>query len=591
MATQLLGAGGSPRRFGGLTITRKFVGLSVILLAIMLAAAIYAFIQSARVDREVGLLTEVLEPLRHEIALITQTTAEEELAGERALRYGGPQVRSDKGYAEQLAHFEQFSAEIDGRLAALAAHIHKYERAEISTPAAILLGRLQLQSETVAREHAAYRDAVHTFLKPGPALIDGVSLREAAVQDKERHVLSALERMSGEAEGVAKLDEARLAQLERRSFTVSIQNLALTVVVFLLGSLTSLFLTRRMLVPVRSLIEGATEVGRGNLEVKLPVVSQDEIGQLSSAFTSMVVELRHKAAIKNTFSSYMDPRVVDRLLGAGHAELEAGEKREMTVYFSDLQGFSSISETLTPTALVRLINRYFAFAGEPIARHGGVIDKYIGDAVMAYWGAPFSVDEPALNACRAALAQRQQLALLQQELPDLLGLRRGAPKMAARIGLATGDVVLGSIGSSSSKNFTIMGDTVNIASRLEGANKSYGTLILADEATAALVRHRIEVREIDLLAAVGKSEAVRVFELMCEIGDLSPDQVALREAFEAGLSDYRDCAWDKAHAAFAECLRIMPGDGPAATFLERVQTFRRFSPPEDWGGVWQSVLK
>ncbi|WP_340318320.1 adenylate/guanylate cyclase domain-containing protein [Rhizorhabdus argentea] len=591
MATWAFNADEPVRRLGRLTITRKIVGLSVILLAIMLVAAIYAFIQSAAVAREGAVLVEVLEPLKKEINSIGQATAEEELASERAMRYGGPQLLDETRHTEQLGRFEKYNKEIDARLAALTAHIRKYENADVPKAAAVALGRLQLETETVRREHATYRDAVRAFLSPGPAAIGGVALRQTTALETEKRVLFALERMTSEAEALAAADEARLDQLEQRSFVVSLENLGLAFFAFFAGSLISLMLTRRMLMPVRSLIAGAQEVGRGNLEVTLPTTARDEIGLLSSAFSAMVEELRNKAAMKDTFSSYMDPRVVDRLLGAGRTDLEAGEKREMTVFFSDLQNFSAISETLTPTALVRLINRYLTHAAEPIALHQGVIDKYIGDAVMAYWGPPFSAEEPAVSACRAALAQRQQLALLQQELPEVLGLRRGAPVMAARIGLATGDVVIGSIGSRSSKNFTIMGDTVNIASRLEGANKIYGTLILADEATVLQVRHRIETREIDLLAAVGKLEAVRVFELLGEIGTVAPAKLELRDAFEAALNAYRLSDWDRAAAAFGECLRIMPGDGPSSTFLERVEAFRHFSPAEDWGGVWQSVTK
>ncbi len=579
------------RRPGRLTITRKFVGLSVILLAVMLAAAVYAFIQSALVNREVAMLIEVLEPMQQEIVSIAQATAEEELASERAQRYGGPVVRNAREHATQLARFERYNALIDARLAAMTTHIRKYQHADISTQAAVALGRLQLESEAVRREHVVYRDAVRAFLTPGGATAEEVTLRERAAQASEERLLTGLERMGDEATALTTGDEARLGRLEHRSFIVSIENLALAIGAFFIGSIVSVLLTRRMLTPVRSLIAGTEEVGRGNLDVSLPTSSRDEIGQLSTAFTAMVDELRNKAAMKETFSSYIDPRVVDRLLGAGRGEIEAGEKREMTVYFSDLQNFSSISETLTPTALIRLINRYLTYAAEPIAQHQGVIDKYIGDAVMAYWGAPFSTDEPVLSACRAALAQRQQLVLLQQDLPELLGLRRGAPIMAARIGLATGDVVVGSIGSRTSKNFTILGDTVNIASRLEGANKAYGTLILADEATALRVRHEIEVREIDLLAAIGKTEAVRIFELIGEIDSVSADQRALRDGFESGLAAYRAGDWDRAEALFAECLRIMPGDGPARTFLDRVATFRRSPPPDDWDGVWQSVTK
>jgi adenylate cyclase len=591
MVTQALEADTVARRIGPLTITRKFVGLSIILLAVMLAAAIYAFIQTAAVNREAAVLVEILEPLRQEIASIAEASAEEELATERALRYGGPKVLDTIRHKEQLARFETYNAEIDARLVGLTAHIRKYQDAEISTGAAVALGRLQLESETVRREHAAYRDAVRAFVAPGPSVVDGLDLRERTAIETEKRVLSALERMGSEASALAAADEARLAKLERRSFIVSVENLVLAIVAFVAGSLISLMLTRRMLTPVRSLIAGTEEVGRGNLDVTLPIAQRDEIGQLSQAFSNMVEQLRHKAAMRDTFSSYMDPRVVDRLLSAGRAEIEAGEKREMTVYFSDLQNFSGISETLTPTALVRLINRYLTYAAEPIALHQGVIDKYIGDAVMAYWGAPFTAEDPALSACRAALGQRQQLALLQQELPELLGLRRGAPKMMARIGLATGDVVIGSIGSRSSKNFTIMGDTVNIASRLEGANKLYGTAILADEPTVLQIRDRIETREIDLLAAVGKSEAVRVFELLGEIGTVSSEQIALRDAFQLGLTAYRAGDWTRAEAAFIECLRIVPGDGPATAFVDRVSTFRHSPPADEWGGVWLGVTK
>ncbi|MBW8753377.1 MAG: HAMP domain-containing protein [Sphingomonadales bacterium] len=577
---------------GGLSITKKFVGLSIVILSIMLAAAVYAFIHSGRVNREATLLTDVLEPLGHEIDAIEAATSEEELATERALRYGGPQVRDEVRHRAELERFERLNAQVDQGLARLHEHIRKYEGAEVPTDVAIALGRLQIESESLRRDHQAYRQSVKAYLNPAqPELITGKLQRDEIAGGDARRVLASLQRMSAEATRLASADEARLGKLEERGFILSIENLALAVMAFLAGAVLSLLLTRRMLTPVRSLIAGAAEVGRGNLDVAIPSTSRDEIGQLSSAFSAMVGELRTKAAMRDTFTSYLDPRVVDRLLGQGRSELEAGEKREMTVFFSDMQNFSSISETLTPTALVKLINRYLTYAAEPIELHQGVIDKYIGDAIMAYWGAPFTTADPALAAARAALAQRRQVARLQQDLPELLGLRRGAPNIAVRIGLATGDVVAGSIGSRSSKNFTIMGDAVNVASRLEGANKAYGTLILADEETTRLVRHAIEVREIDLLAAVGKTEAVRVFELLGEVGEVDPATLELRGAFAEGLAAYRASDWDRAEAGFAEALRIVPGDGPAQAFIERVATFRRFSPPEDWDGVWQSVAK
>lgn len=579
-------------KLGRWTIGRKFVGLSVGLLSIMLFASLWSFVQAARVNEETILLEQVLEPLRHEIAVIAQETAEEELATERALRYGGPQLRDPQRHASELARFAKLNDDVDQRLTGLQAAIRRYQGTEIPVEVAIILGRLQLESESVRREHAAYRRSVGAFIDPAaPTMLNGNVEREAAAMADEKRVLASLDRMRIEADALAKAHEERLVEIEHRSFIVSIESLLLAILAFLVGTILSLMITRRMMVPVKSLIDGAEAVGRGDLDVSLKAHSRDEIGQLAHAFSSMVGELRTKAAMKDTFSSYLDPRVVDRLLGAQRAELEAGEKREMTVFFSDLQGFSAISETLTPTALVKLINRYLSLAAEPIQLHRGVIDKYIGDAIMAYWGPPFTADEPALSAVRAALAQRAQIDQLELELPELLGLRRGAPRIAVRIGLASGDVVVGSIGSTASRNFTIMGDTVNIASRLEGANKAYGTMILADEATARQVAHQIETREIDLLAAVGKSEAVRIYELLGEVGEVDGARLDLRDSFENGLADYRAGRWDSAEESFARCLEIMPNDGPARVFSERVRVFRAAAPAADWGGVWHSDVK
>ena len=582
----------APMRLGRWTIGRKFVGLSVALLSIMLIAALWSFIQAARVNRETILLEQVLEPLRQEIAAIEQETANEELATERALRYGGPQLRDPARHAAELARFEALNDDVDRRLTTLQKAIRRYQGTEIPVEVAIILGRLQLESESVQRDHAAYRRSVGAYIDPAaPVMLNGNIEREAAATGDEKRVLASLERMGTESDALARAHEERLAAMEHRSFIISVESLLLAILAFLIGIILSLMITRRMMVPVQSLIDGAEEVGRGNLDVSLKSQSRDEIGQLAHAFSSMVGELRTKAAMKDTFSSYLDPRVVDRLLGERRAELEAGQKREMTVFFSDLQGFSAISETLTPTALVKLINRYLSLAAEPIQLHRGVIDKYIGDAIMAYWGPPFTPDDPALSAVQAALEQRAQIDRLELELPELMGLRRGAPRIAVRIGLASGDVVVGSIGSTASRNFTIMGDTVNIASRLEGANKAYGTMILADEATVRQVSHRIETREIDLLAAVGKIEAVRIYELLGEVGEVGDALLDLRETFENGLADYRAGDWDRAEGAFARCLQIAPGDGPAQVFADRVRAFRLAPPAADWGGVWQSVGK
>lgn len=576
----------------GLSMGQKYIGLSVTLLLLMLAAAVYSFVQVSLASDETHLLTDVVEPLDHELNDLAQNASAEALSVERALRYGGPQINDPVRAKEQASRFAALSDHVGASIATLARHIAAYETRTTRTDIAVALGRLDLELQAVKREHQRYQASVKALLSPAPGTPrDQIDLLERHTQQQEIALIGAMERLTRETGTLATAGEAGEGRTMSRSLLASKENLILAIIAFLAGSLLSFLFTRHMVGRVHRLIRGTHEVRRGNLDVTLPVTGGDEIGQLTNAFSDMVGELRSKVTMRQTFGNYMDPRVVDRLLGDDRAVLEAGERRNMTVFFSDLQGFSAISETLTPTSLVKLVNRYLSLASEPIHENQGVIDKYIGDAVMAYWGEPFTQGDPVLAACRAALAQRRQVTALQAELPELLGLRRGAPEVNIRIGLATGDVVVGSIGSSRSKSFTIMGDPVNIASRLEGANKIYGTTILADEATIDRVRAHIEVREIDIMAAVGKSEAIRIFELLGETGRTEPGLLELRDLFEAGLAAYRAGDWAVAADRFAACRRIAPGDAPSALFEQRVRLFRETPPGKDWTGIWVTASK
>ena len=279
------------------------------------------------------------------------------------------------------------------------------------------------------------------------------------------------------------------------------------------------------------------------------------------------------------------------LVGPG-ADGDQAERRIVTIFFSDIKGFSSMSERLTAGAMVHLLNGYFSAVADAIRAHGGVIDKYIGDGVMAFWAPPFTPgDEHAAAACRAALAQQAAIAALRPELPHLTGLRRDTPDLVVRMGIATGEVVIGTIGSPTAKSYTVIGDTVNLASRLEGVNKLYGTHVILSEDTHRLTGSQLEVRELDLVAVVGKTEPVRIYELMALAGELEPSHVKLREVFEAGLAAYRAQCWNEAESHFRDCLEIASGDGPSTLFLERIAHLRTAPPPADWDGVWRLETK
>jgi adenylate cyclase len=324
--------------------------------------------------------------------------------------------------------------------------------------------------------------------------------------------------------------------------------------------------------------------------VQLPVTSRDEIGQLTGSFNRMILELQSKARITDTFGKFVDPRVVATLLGDDAHDTHAAARRASTVFFSDIKAFTALSERLTADVIVRLLNAYFTAVTRVIRERNGIVDKYIGDAVMAFWTPPFAAGEShAEEACLAALAQQATLAEFRRELSNITGLRRDVPDFNVRMGLATGEVVVGTIGSDTTKSFTVIGDTVNVASRLEGVNRVYGTSILVSGETMRLAQRAVEAREVDLLLVEGRTEPIRVFELLCVAGALAPEQAELRGVFGEGLAAYRDHRFDDAARKFAESLRIVPDDGPSSTFLHRVEILRATPPAPDWNGVWATT--
>ena len=315
-----------------------------------------------------------------------------------------------------------------------------------------------------------------------------------------------------------------------------------------------------------------------------PAIAMARIGTHMSLY-------RHKQRIKETFGQYVDPRIVENLITGRPDNALSGEKQVVTVHFSDLVAFTALAELLSPAGLVGFINEYFAVMSEPVREYNGVIDKYIGDSIMAFWSPPFSPSQSqAADACLAAVAQLEALEAFRSRVPDLVGLRKGVPRVDMRIGLASGDAIVGSIGSKTSRSFTVMGDTVNLGSRLEGANKVYGTRILIDETTREMAGDAVQVREVDSLSVVGKTEPVAVFELLAAADAPCPLPPTLLEAYARGLELYRRGDFREAQKAFATCLGIAPDDGPTKTLLARCWSLLR-DPPSHWDGAWRLASK
>jgi adenylate cyclase len=305
----------------------------------------------------------------------------------------------------------------------------------------------------------------------------------------------------------------------------------------------------------------------------------------------MVEQLRYKERMRETFGKYVDPRIVEGLIDRPTLAVD-GQRRVMTVLFCDVKGFTGASEGMTPQGLVKVMNRYFSAMSAPIRDHGGVIDKYIGDAIMAYWGPPFTENaDQARLASLAALDMLERVVSLRAEFPELLGVRSLPISFDVRIGIATGEALVGSIGSELMMSYTVMGDTVNLASRLEGANKVYGGRVLVSAATVAGAADSVETREIDRVVLLGQTQLQAVFEIMGRKDELTAVQVELRIHYAEGLGAYRARHWDDARRAFAAALESVPNDGPSMTLIKRIDSFMTTPPAPDWDGSWHLEQK
>jgi adenylate cyclase len=311
---------------------------------------------------------------------------------------------------------------------------------------------------------------------------------------------------------------------------------------------------------------------------------------LSWTLTTLVNYLRQlkkATATKALFQRFVSPDVVQFLIDNPDSVRPGGQKVELTIFFSDLAGFTTISESLTPEKLVELMNEYLGAMTELLFKYGGTLDKYIGDAVMAYWNFPQRQEDHAVRACLYTIEMHEKLTELQADWK-----KRGFPKAYARAGMNTAKVVVGCMGSQKVQmNFTCLGDGVNLASRLEGANKEYGTLYMVSDATYQQAKHRIRGRFLDFLAVKGKKEPVKVHELICEIGKEPPglmDKIAL---YDKGISLHLERKWDDAIAALEELLTRWPEDGPAQTYLKRCFEYKENPPPDDWDGSYHLTHK
>lgn len=317
------------------------------------------------------------------------------------------------------------------------------------------------------------------------------------------------------------------------------------------------------------------------------VVPLMEIAVLFAAMLTfkLVVTDREKRQTRAAFQHYLAPSVLEDMVKNPDKLKLGGEKRELTVFFSDIRGFTTISERLPAEELSKLLNEYLTPMSNIVFKHQGTLDKYMGDAVMAFWGAPMEQPDHALRGCTAALEMMSTLAGLRAQWKAA-----GRPDIQIGIGLNSGPMSVGNMGSDMFFNYTVMGDNVNLGSRLEGTNKAYGTNIIISEFTYAKVKGQVVSRELGSVRVKGKKLPVGIYELR-GLGAPSKEEAAVIADFEAALAAYRARSWDEAEARLRKVLEAWKDDGPSTHYLEDIEDKRKHSPAEGWDGVYEMKTK
>ena len=300
---------------------------------------------------------------------------------------------------------------------------------------------------------------------------------------------------------------------------------------------------------------------------------------LATTGTRLFTEGRRNKWLQGTFSRYLAPDVIESLKQDPSRLQLGGRRRELTILFSDVAGFTSISERLKPDQTVRLVNRYLTAQSDEVMREGGVIDKFEGDAIMAFWGDPLDMDDHAVRACRAAVRCVRALPALKPVLNDL-----GIPDFSIRVGLNTGTVLVGNMGSKQRFDYTCMGDAVNLASRLEGANKHFGSVILLGAATYEQAKDHILAKPLADLVVVGKSEPVAVYELVSLVEDAGEAERAHVRAFTRAHECLRADDLSGAREALREASEQAPNDGPCTWLKTQIDALEAGTVPRPWDG-------
>lgn len=356
--------------------------------------------------------------------------------------------------------------------------------------------------------------------------------------------------------------------------------IVVAIVALMTGTYVSLLLAFRIAVPVQNIVNETERIRSMDFgQRQHESTNIIELDQLGDAMESLKTNLR-------SFEKLVPTQYARHLLATGQEARLGGERRHVTTYFADIVGFTRLSEMMSPEDLVEVLAEYLDVLSGKVIEHDGTVDKFNGDDVMAFWGAPNDVAEPAYKACLAALRSKEAIHAMHAEWRTI-----GMPTLLASFGISTGDVVVGNVGSRERMNYTVIGDSVNLASRLQGLNKHYETEILIGEQTRQEVGGSIVTRLVDFVAVAGREQPAPVYELIGLTDEVSPEDLRIAQLHDTAMAHYRERRFLEASDVFRTIIAMRDNDGPARILLRRCQRYLKQPPDDDWDGSYRAEGK
>jgi class 3 adenylate cyclase len=586
MQDAALGSQDSAPAIGGFSLGAKFVGLTAGLILLLSLTAFISLRNSAEMVRQMESVVEFAIPAYGALARSHIRSLEQAMELRRSLLLAQDPAAPDAAIAEHVQAFRKAQSEFHREIAD-AKRLLEGQRDSTSFEA--VAADLQNLTEALT----GLTSLIENYEKETAACLAAIRARALAEARRRLVTIDGLRQQLGERlEAMRAGMFATLKVISKEAQDTEERARVATIVVFVLSSILGLGVAAlgamRVIRSIKAVVLGAEAVEGGDLDTTIQIASRDEIGRLAASFNRMTEGLRMRDRIRETFGRYVDRRIAEQLIGAHNLIAERGERRDVAVMFCDLAGFAALSERVDPERLVRFLNAYFSILAREIAATEGIIDKYIGDAVMAYWCSPFvPQDQVAVRSADAALLCLRQVPAMAAFSEAIFG-GGTAYDPRIRIGIASGQSITGSIGADERRNYTVIGDTVNLAARIEAATRVYRSTNLICGRTAATIRTSFELREIDTVSLPGFDAPQTIFEILGRAGQVAAERRELRASYELALDPYRRGDLPTARRLFSDCLGIAPEDGPARTMLQRIDTLAATPATADiWSSVWR----